>query len=157
MQAAGHVQPEVWSVFRVRVGSFSSNECYALSVRGIRCYARARTPCCFSNACYRTWGGLFGVWRASAFYGSVEAACLEGEESRAGVMSTATLKKTHIADYTDKFEIDCEHGTTYIIVGHPPGSKAELSDVEAAQVTIATHYTEERCRCTRKLRERFGL
>jgi hypothetical protein len=52
------------------------------------------------------------------------------------------------------FEVDCEHGTTqgWLIPGALPIERAAF-----ITYLLERHQAEEGCRCTRKLRLRYGL
>jgi hypothetical protein len=71
---------------------------------------------------------------------------------------TATIRVRPLPG-TDTREvvIDCKHATTTATIVQPPGVAVHLSDVEVARVALARHYGEEACRCTRRLRQRYGL
>lgn len=54
--------------------------------------------------------------------------------------------------------IDCAHGTTTSLYRNGDDAGAvQLSDAAIVRATVARHYLAERCRCTRKLRTRYGL
>ena len=71
-------------------------------------------------------------------------------------MSEATLEKREIADGTEAFVVDCEHGTTTIYSIHGDNGPA-VTDAISAAAAVFTHYDEEHCACTAELRERYGL
>ncbi len=54
--------------------------------------------------------------------------------------------------------VDCRHGTTHIIYSEGQGPNAvRFTDVQLAALAVAKHYDEEGCRCTRRLRRRYGV
>ena len=54
--------------------------------------------------------------------------------------------------------VDCAHGTStaVLMAGGPPEVVAAHERASVA-LAIAKHFSEERCRCTAKLRRRYGL
>lgn len=72
-------------------------------------------------------------------------------------MISATLTATDQAG-ARVLTVDCPHGETSIayVNGTDPGA-LQITDAAAAVMALARHYEEERCRCTRKLRRRFGV
>lgn len=76
-------------------------------------------------------------------------------------MSAATLTATpapELAPGARQITIDCRHGTTSLTM-IPPRNPDAYRPHEAACVRLALlkHYSEEGCRCTRRLRERYGV
>jgi|SoiMethySBSTD1v2_1073268.scaffolds.fasta_scaffold2850611_2 hypothetical protein len=65
---------------------------------------------------------------------------------------TATLTAETTPGGNRVWTVDCRHGTTRCAVVDD-----EVVDREAARLVIASHYAYERCRCTRKLRRRYGV
>ena len=53
-----------------------------------------------------------------------------------------------------QLEVDCHHGTTTI---HLMGPSPDEHLAAAARLALARHYGAERCRCTAKLRRRYGV
>lgn len=54
--------------------------------------------------------------------------------------------------------IDCAHGTTTSVYKNGDGPDVlVLSDADIVRATLARHYDAERCRCTRRLRKRYGV
>jgi hypothetical protein len=52
-------------------------------------------------------------------------------------------------------EIDCDHGTTQ--GAYAPGPDPSVGDAEIVRVMLLRHYLTEGCRCTRRLRKRYGV
>lgn len=74
-------------------------------------------------------------------------------------MSTARLTirpETSVSPPGRRVEVDCEHGTTTLTMCAPAGGLV-LPDDAISRVAVAKHYSEERCRCTRRLRARLGM
>ena len=73
----------------------------------------------------------------------------------------ATLIHRPVPAYGDtvsELVVDCEHGTTTLTVFQPRDpTAARVHEAACARLALAKHYDEERCRCTRELRRRFGL
>jgi hypothetical protein len=76
-------------------------------------------------------------------------------------MSTATLTAEPAPDLAPgarQIIVDCRHGRTELTI-IPPRDPAAYRPHEAACVRLALlkHYTNEGCRCTRKLGKRYGV
>jgi hypothetical protein len=64
---------------------------------------------------------------------------------------TATLTAETIAG-ARVLEVDCPHGRTVCRVVDD-----EVTDRAAVRLVVWTHFANEGCRCTRKLRTRYGV
>lgn len=66
-------------------------------------------------------------------------------------MSTATLTIRDQGNNRKEITVDCEHGTTVGL-----GANTDrIGDAPFVAATVLKHYTEEGCRCTRKLRRKY--
>ena len=73
-------------------------------------------------------------------------------------MSTATLAARDAPDLGPGWrviELDCDHGTTQS--AYKNGAAVPLSDAAVVRVMLLRHSAAERCRCTRRLRKRYGV
>jgi hypothetical protein len=66
----------------------------------------------------------------------------------------ATLS-VHDLDGGRVVQVDCPHATT--TVAYLPARGDVADDRMLTRLTLAKHYAEEGCRCTRHLRRRYGL
>ncbi|HEV2106810.1 MAG TPA: hypothetical protein VGR16_00955 [Thermomicrobiales bacterium] len=71
--------------------------------------------------------------------------------------AAATLTTESIGDGR-LLTVDCSHGTTSLAFmnGTDPGTP-QITEVAAARMVVAHHYAKERCNCTRRLRQRYGV
>jgi hypothetical protein len=68
---------------------------------------------------------------------------------------SATLKIEH--DEIDDFVtviVDCKHGTSTAMVAHSPAMR--VPDDVVVLVVLANHASNQTCKCTRHLWERYG-
>ncbi len=53
--------------------------------------------------------------------------------------------------------VDCRHGTTTLTIVAPNPEAMQRQEMAATRLALVKHYEEERCRCTRRLRKRYGV
>ncbi len=72
-------------------------------------------------------------------------------------MTRATLTARDLAG-ARVVTVDCRHGETSVayVNGRTPDA-VQLTDAIAATVALLKHHSEERCRCTLDLRQRYGV
>jgi hypothetical protein len=71
-------------------------------------------------------------------------------------MSRATLIAEDI-DGGRQLTLDCPHGQTLGLYANGETSPVQLTDADVARALLLRHYQQERCRCTRHLRRRYGV
>jgi hypothetical protein len=54
--------------------------------------------------------------------------------------------------------VDCSHGATSLAFMNGTDPDAlQITEAIAARMVVSHHYAQEGCRCTRRLRQRFGM
>lgn len=69
--------------------------------------------------------------------------------------ATLVVEPYRLLPDAKRIVIDCRHGETSVVF--MPSEALALSDTALARMALSKHYSEERCRCTRRLRKRLGV